>query len=173
MRSLPLACLLLAALPLGVSRAWAEFVDYSYHWSMNPRPVVVGTSPSNSTGNGFSSGSVAFALHADRTGSSLPGRPRVGDPRHRVHQQLGLLPGPRQLRLAVRPEVAPDRRGVGEQGRTDLRGHRQRHADYANSRHGAWGSDSALALVVAILFATTGTGLVTCAGKQSKPGGAP
>lgn len=71
MRFLPLACLLLAMTPLGSSRSRADFVDYSYHWSIIPEPVIVGTNPTGGNTDESSTGSVAFTLALGGSGSAL------------------------------------------------------------------------------------------------------
>src|SRR5689334_10042593 len=64
-------CLLAAALSLGASGARADFVDFSYHWSISPSSVLIGTNPN--TGSGLSSGSVSFALVPDGAAAALAG----------------------------------------------------------------------------------------------------
>ncbi len=63
---------LLALGLVSAGSARAEMVGFSYHWASSPS-VVVGTNPSNITGNGISSGSVAFALAPAGSASSLLG----------------------------------------------------------------------------------------------------
>lgn len=62
---------LLSFAVLGAGRASAEMVDYSYQWSTSSGGIVVGTNAT--TGNGLSTGSVAFALFADGTASAESG----------------------------------------------------------------------------------------------------
>lgn len=70
MKPLPLFRLVLLLLAVGLSPARAEFVEFSYQWSVSPTAVLLGTNPSNITGNGLSSGSVAVALAAPGTASA-------------------------------------------------------------------------------------------------------
>ncbi len=63
---------------LPVSHAQAALVDFSYRWGVGPSAVLTGTN--SSTGNGKSTGSVAFALVRQGFDAVVPGGAAVAVP---------------------------------------------------------------------------------------------
>jgi hypothetical protein len=56
-----------------MGRARADFVDYSYHWSVSPGAVFVGTNPTSGNAGDLSTGSVAFSVASDGSGAARVG----------------------------------------------------------------------------------------------------
>jgi hypothetical protein len=74
----------------------ADPIGFSYHWSMSPSSVLVGTSTGNVTGNGISTGNVAFALAQDGSSSAEPGG------------GLSAIPAASLTTSSTAPERSPD-----------------------------------------------------------------